>query len=205
MTVISRRGSSFGTPATSGATWNSTGNALDGTFGTNQDTFTDFSVGVPPQTGYIQIRVDFSDIPVGAVINSTAVTIRERVSAPARFATIEYQPYENGLPIGTAGFCPSKTTVPHNHTTTFTVPRDRLVSSTFVIRVTVVKSSSTQTALFYLDYVDVSVDWVMPPLGGKPKVWMGSTWAEKPAKVWTGSAWVEKPVKHWTGTEWKLV
>ena len=40
--------------------------------------------------------------------------------------------------------------------------------------------------------------------GGKPKVWNGSSWAEKPVKVWTGSAWVEKPLKVWTGSSWVL-
>ena len=40
---------------------------------------------------------------------------------------------------------------------------------------------------------------------GRPKVWNGSTWPNKPAKVWTGSAWVEKPVKVWTGSTWKKV
>lgn len=40
---------------------------------------------------------------------------------------------------------------------------------------------------------------------GRPKVWTGSAWAQKPAKVWTGSAWVEKPVKYWDGTTWVTV
>jgi len=42
------------------------------------------------------------------------------------------------------------------------------------------------------------------PVGGKPKVWTGSAWVEKPAKVWTGSAWIEKPVKVWNGSAWVL-
>lgn len=38
--------------------------------------------------------------------------------------------------------------------------------------------------------------------GGRPKVWTGSAWAQKPGKIWTGSAWVEKPVKRWNGSAW---
>jgi hypothetical protein len=40
--------------------------------------------------------------------------------------------------------------------------------------------------------------------GGKPKVWTGSAFADKPAKVWNGSAWVEKPMKIWNGSSWVL-
>jgi hypothetical protein len=40
---------------------------------------------------------------------------------------------------------------------------------------------------------------------GRPKVWTGTAWAQKPAKVWTGSAWVEKPAKVWTGSTWKTI
>ena len=40
---------------------------------------------------------------------------------------------------------------------------------------------------------------------GRPKVWTGSVWTQKPLKVWTGSAWIEKPVKVWTGSTWKTV
>lgn len=60
---------------------------------------------------------------------------------------------------------------------------------------------------FWWDDVAVSeVDWIGPTGGvtrtGRPKVWTGSAWANKPAKVWTGSAWVEKPVKVWDGSQW---
>lgn len=37
---------------------------------------------------------------------------------------------------------------------------------------------------------------------GRPKVWNGSSWVQKPLKVWSGSAWVEKPVKVWNGSSW---
>lgn len=35
---------------------------------------------------------------------------------------------------------------------------------------------------------------------GRPKVWNGSAWVQKPLKVWSGSAWVEKPVKVYNGS-----
>lgn len=41
-----------------------------------------------------------------------------------------------------------------------------------------------------------------PTLTGRPKVWNGTTWVNRPAKVWSGTAWVEKPVKVWNGTSW---
>lgn len=40
--------------------------------------------------------------------------------------------------------------------------------------------------------------------GGRPKIWNGSSWVEKPLKVWNGSSWVEKPVKVWNGSSWVL-
>ncbi len=38
--------------------------------------------------------------------------------------------------------------------------------------------------------------------GGRIKVWLGSSWVEKPIKEWTGAAWVQKPLKVWNGTVW---
>lgn len=45
-----------------------------------------------------------------------------------------------------------------------------------------------------------------PAATGRPKVWTGSAWANKPAKVYMGAGpgWVEKPVKTWTGSTWKV-
>jgi fibronectin-binding autotransporter adhesin len=47
--------------------------------------------------------------------------------------------------------------------------------------------------------------WSQTIIGGKPNVWMGSTWVAKPVKYWNGSAWVAKPMKVWTGSQWELV
>ena len=44
-----------------------------------------------------------------------------------------------------------------------------------------------------------------PSVPGRPKIYTGSAFAQKPAKIWTGSAWVEKPVKIYTGSVWKTV
>ncbi len=43
-----------------------------------------------------------------------------------------------------------------------------------------------------------------PTLLGLIKVWLGSSWIEKPVKVWTGSGWVQKPAKVWDGSQWTL-
>lgn len=40
---------------------------------------------------------------------------------------------------------------------------------------------------------------------GRPKVWTGSEYVQKPGKYWNGSAWVEKPWKEWDGSTWKTV
>jgi hypothetical protein len=42
-------------------------------------------------------------------------------------------------------------------------------------------------------------------LTGRPKVWTGSEYVQKPGKHWNGSAWVEKPWKEWDGSSWKTV
>ena len=40
-------------------------------------------------------------------------------------------------------------------------------------------------------------------VGGRIKVWNGSSEVEKPLKVWNGTSWVEEVVKAWDGSSWK--
>ncbi len=40
-------------------------------------------------------------------------------------------------------------------------------------------------------------------VGGRVKVWNGSSEVEKLLKVWNGTSWVEEVVKTWDGTSWK--
>ena len=40
-------------------------------------------------------------------------------------------------------------------------------------------------------------------VGGRVKVWNGSSEVEKPLKVWNGTSWVEEVVKTWDGSSWK--
>lgn len=65
-----------------------------------------------------------------------------------------------------------------------------------------------------LNHTVTNTDWVAilavfqaTPLAaatGRPKVYSGASWSNKPLKVWSGSAWVEKPVKYWNGSAWVL-
>jgi hypothetical protein len=41
-------------------------------------------------------------------------------------------------------------------------------------------------------------------LGGRVKIWDGSSWVTIFPQVWNGSAWVTAQARIWTGTEWKF-
>jgi len=41
-------------------------------------------------------------------------------------------------------------------------------------------------------------------LGGRVKIWDGSSWVTIFPQVWNGSAWVTAQARVWTGTEWKF-
>lgn len=69
------------------------------------------------------------------------------------------------------------------------------------IRFRVLRNGAT-TGLTYTQVPTIPVTISAGTRTGRPKVWTGSAWANKPAKVWTGSTWVEKPVKVWSGTAW---
>lgn len=72
------------------------------------------------------------------------------------------------------------------------------------LRFRVLRNNST-AVMTYTMQPTLQVAKGEPPPGGKPKVWNGSAWVEKPVKVWNGSGWVEKPMKYWTGSTWELV
>lgn len=65
--------------------------------------------------------------------------------------------------------------------------------------------SSNWNGYIYLDNVTYSfTDWPAYPTG-RPKIYNGSTWVNKPLKRWTGSAWVEEPMYYWNGTNWEYI
>ena len=41
-------------------------------------------------------------------------------------------------------------------------------------------------------------------IGGRVKIWDGSSWVTIFPQVWNGSAWVTAQARIWTGTEWKF-
>lgn len=51
----------------------------------------------------------------------------------------------------------------------------------------------------------IAVALTQSGVGGRPYVWNGIEWVEKPVKYWTGTVWIEKPMKVWTGSSWELV
>lgn len=59
------------------------------------------------------------------------------------------------------------------------------------------------TGLTYTQTPTINVTKTGTP--GRPKIYGGSAFAQKPLKVWSGSAFVEKPVKVWTGSTWKTL
>jgi hypothetical protein len=59
--------------------------------------------------------------------------------------------------------------------------------------------------LVFLDDVKFSaLDWPAYPTG-RPKIYNGSTWVNKPLMRWNGSAWVEEPMYYYNGTNWEYV
>lgn len=200
MTTLAQRGS--GTPVTNGTTWATTTNAVDGAAGSNPATYATWTSSTSGATAYIEVgNYSFAAIPDTATLNSVTVSLRHLVNNTGRYSTIRFQPYLGATPLGTIANA-TITVAAHNDQSTFVVTLAQLKGATFKVRATATRAAVTQSGVWSVDYIDVTADYT--PLGGKPKVWTGAAWVEKPVKVWTGSAWVEKPLKVWTGSAWVL-
>lgn len=202
MAILADRGT--GTPVTSGTTWASTTNAVDGATGTTPNTYATWTSSTSAAVGYIEVTgYDFSTILDTSTLNSVTVTLRHAENQTTRISTVTFQPYDGATPIGSA-FTATKSSTVRNDSTTFTVTLAQLKSANFKVRATATRAAVTQSSIWSVDHLEVTADY-SPLASGRPKIWTGSVWTQKPLKVWTGSVWTEKPVKVWTGSIWKTV
>ena len=177
MATLAARGS--GTPVTSGTTWTTVTNAVDGAVGSNPATYAVFTNATNGGTGYIEIgNYAFSSLPADATITSVTVSVRSTVSNTGRWTSIRFQPYDGATAIGTL-FTGTLTTSASNDTTTFPVTVAQLKSATFKIRVTALHAANTQSGTMSIDYADVTVVYSAPAKNGTGTISNG--WA--PAAV----------------------
>lgn len=203
MAILADRGT--GTPVTSGTTWAATTNAVDGATGTTPNTYATWTSSTSLAVGYIEVTgYDFSIIADTSTLNSVTVTLRHAENQTTRINTVVFQPYDGATPIGSAFTCVKSSTV-RNDSTTFAVSLAQLKGVNFKVRATGTRSAVTQASIWSVDHMEVTADYTPATVPGRPKIWTGSVWTQKPLKVWTGSVWTEKPVKVWTGSIWKTV
>jgi PKD repeat protein len=151
--------------ATTNTTWSNTANAVDGTFGTNNATYSVWTNTTANAVGTIELGfgTQFAAIPAGAVINSISVSVRNLVSNTTRLASATFQPFDGATAIGSP-VAIVRTTSASTDTANFTPTLAQLQSSTFKIRVTATRFNGTQAGTFSIDYVDVVVDYTVPPV-----------------------------------------
>ena len=157
-TTLTHRGS--GTPTTSGLTWATTTNAVDGTPPANPGTYATWSSSVSEGVAYIEISgYDFTAIGAQDRLESIDVRVRNTVNAPARFATMTFQPYSGTTPLGTP-VTVAPTAPAHDNTGTFTgISTAQLKAANFKIRVTVARAVDIAASVFSLDHVDVTANY----------------------------------------------
>jgi hypothetical protein len=159
MTTLVARGS--GTPVTSGTTWASTNLAVDGAPGTNPDTAATWTNAVSVAVGYIEVtnyHTTFAAIPAGSTINSVTVKLRHMESATARFSTVRFQPYSGSTALGSIATATLAASV-RDDSATFPVTLAQLQASDFKVRATATRASGTISSVFYIDHMDVTVDY----------------------------------------------
>jgi hypothetical protein len=161
MPTLARRGS--GTPTTTGTTWSSLTNAVDGLPGTTPGTYAIMQSTTSGAVATIDIEnYDFaSGILSSDTLNSVTVAMRHWQNSTGRFASVRFQPYDGATAIGTI-FTATLSSTARIDSTTFPVTLAQLRSATFKIRVTVTGAASTQQRTFSLDHVDVTADYTTP-------------------------------------------
>lgn len=171
MTLKQVRGSAVDATTSAKWTWSTTSNAVDGTYGTNNATYATATSNNRNATDYIEIggfdgAGKFGDIPAGATINSVTIKVRHYESNTGLFDYVNVQPFESSTPIGTAQAATLVTTATTYSTTAFTPTLAQLQSTSFTIRVEIDRPNITTSCTFYLDYVDIEVDYTPAALGG---------------------------------------
>ena len=162
MTTLVKRGS--GTPATGGLTaWTNLTNAVDGTPPANPATYAVWTNAASGGSGYIEISgYDFSAIADTDTLNSVTVSVRNLVSATARFASVQYQAWSGGVALGTIR-TGTLNTAAHDDSGTFACTLAQLKAGTFKVRVTFTRAAVTQSATASVDHADVTADYTITP------------------------------------------
>lgn len=211
MATLAKRGQTVPTSSPGGA-WSgspSLAGALgDGAPGTNPASYVVWASNVSLGVGFIDISgFDFaSTIGASDTITSVTAAIRHTESSTIRFSSINVAVWSGGAAIGTNYNCGLSTLARSDSATVGTITAAQLRSTDFTVRVTGTRTSGTTGSNFNLDYADVTVVYTPAVTGtGRPKVYNGSVFVQKPLKVYmgVGPGWVEKPVNVWTGSVWK--
>lgn len=81
--------------------------------------------------------------------------------------------------------------------------------------VPITMSLNVNTLAYSIGNVEVAINPVVMSLiaatlaiagiGGRPNVWDGASWVNKPVMRWTGTEWTEHPMKVWNGSTWEFV
>jgi hypothetical protein len=174
-----------GTPATTGTTWASVANVVDGTPPANPATYATMTNATASAVATIEVTgYDFATaLPadVDAVLSVT-VRVRHFESATARFAGVQYQPFDGATAIGTIATATLGTAAADTGGT-FPVTLAQLKSATFKVRVTITGAASTQSRVFNLDHVDVVVLYGQP--GGPKAATLVDQFTSISGSVWT--------------------
>lgn len=163
MVALAVRGPTVGT--TTGTTWASTANAVDGVVGVNNATYATYTNAVASAVGTIEISGFNFASSIGALdtLNSVSVSLRHFENNTGRFASVRFQAFDGGTAIGTATTC-TLATAARNDVATVPATLAQVRSSTFKITVTITGAASTQSRIESIDYVDVTADYTpLPP------------------------------------------
>lgn len=162
MATLALRGS--GTPATTGTTWASVTNAVDGAAGSNPATYATMTNAVSAAVATIEITgYNFAaSILTTDVLNSVSVSLRHFENNTGRFNTVRFQAFDGATAIGTQVNCTLATSA-RNDVATVPVTLAQLRSANFKIVVTITGAANTQSRIESIDYVDVTADYTRPP------------------------------------------
>lgn len=200
MTTLTKRGT--GTPVTSGTTWTTVTNAVDGTPPANPATYAVWTSTTSGAVAYIEVTgYDFSAIPDTATLNSVTFRLRHFESNTSRFTGVSVQPYLATVAQGTP-LAATLATAARDDSKVVALTLAQLKGGTLKVRATATRAAVTQSATFNVDHIDVIADYTELVVGGLVKAYDGGAFVGKPIKVWTGSAWVAKPMKRWNGSAW---
>jgi len=160
MATVQSRGSSI--VATVLTTWASTANAYDGAVGTTPATYATYVNASRSTTGSITIG-GYSFSGAVGTINSVTAAINHKETSTSVISNVTVQLQDStGANIGSAVAATRATTAATN-TLTLGTPTLAQVQAGLRVLVSVVRSNSTTSTTFSLDYVDLTVDYTPPP------------------------------------------